>query len=98
MHFNPFPNFETIPNSKKLQKTTEMWRLKDSIENIVEKGEIANFEQFHFFNNVFQICSNVYLWRKGLSFGIFFFSKGEAHDCNKQNDVLHTTKKQTMIS
>ena len=28
---NPFPNrrFETIPNSKKLQTTTEMWLLKD---------------------------------------------------------------------
>ena len=29
--FNPLPNtpFQTIPNSKKLQMTTDMWLLKD---------------------------------------------------------------------
>ena len=51
-------HFETIPNSKKMQ-TTEMWLLKDFLkdtdckENIVEKGEIAQNEQFHFFPQCF---------------------------------------------
>ena len=49
--------FETVPNSKKLQTTTEMSLLKDfntdCIENIVEKGEIAHFEQFHLFPQCF---------------------------------------------
>ena len=45
-------HFATVPNSKKLQTTTEMWLLKrfqnkDYIENIVENGEIAYFEQSH---------------------------------------------------
>ena len=42
--------FETVPNSKKLQTTTEIGLLKDTdcIENIVEKGEIAHFEHFTF--------------------------------------------------
>ena len=47
-------HFETIPNSKKLQTTIEMWPLKGfqdtyCIENIVVKGEMAHFEQFHLF-------------------------------------------------
>ena len=48
-------HFETVPNSNKLQTTTEMWLLKDfdCIENIVEKGEIAHFEQFHLFLQCF---------------------------------------------
>ena len=50
-------HFETVPNSKKLQMTTEMWLLKDfkivSIENIVEKVEIAKLSNFTFFHNVF---------------------------------------------
>ena len=32
INFNPFPklhHFETVPNSKKLQTTTETWLLKD---------------------------------------------------------------------
>ena len=38
--------------------TTEMWLLKDlkdtdSIENIVEKGEIAHSSNFTFFHNVY---------------------------------------------
>ena len=37
-------HFKTVPNSKKLQTTTEMWLLKDCIENIVEKVEIAHLE------------------------------------------------------
>ena len=42
-------HFETVPNSKKLQTTFELWLSKgfqdtDCIENIVEKGEIAHFE------------------------------------------------------
>ena len=52
-------HFENVPNSKKMQMTTEMWLLKDFKadidykENIVEKGEIAHFEQFHFFPQCF---------------------------------------------
>ena len=59
-------HFETIPNSKKLQTTTKLWLSEyfkdcieyfkdctDCIENIVEKGEIAHFEQFHLFPQCF---------------------------------------------
>ena len=51
-------HFETVRNSKKLQTTTEMWLLKglydtDCIEIIVEKGEIAQNEQFHLFPQCF---------------------------------------------
>ena len=50
-------HFETITNSKKLKTTTEMWLLKDfkkqCLETFVEKGEIAHFEQFHFFSQCF---------------------------------------------
>ena len=53
----PIHHFETVQNSKKLQMTTEMWLLKASklhcTENIVEKGEIAHFKQFHFFPKMF---------------------------------------------
>ena len=44
-------HFETVPNTKKLQASTEMLRYR---LNIVEKGEIAHFEKFHLFPcNVF---------------------------------------------
>ena len=51
-------HFETVPNTKKLQTTTEMWLLDYiSIEkkkkNIVEKGEIAQNGQFHLFRQCF---------------------------------------------
>ena len=51
-------HLETVPNSKKLQTTTEMWLSKDfkdtdCIENIVEKGEIAHLEQFPLFPQCF---------------------------------------------
>ena len=55
-------HFETVPNSKKLQTTTEVWLLKafklqialkteqkKFQENIVEKGEIAHLQQFQLF-------------------------------------------------
>ena len=49
-------HFETIPISKKLQTTTEIGLLKDfkmRIAQIVEKGEIAHFQQFHLFPQFF---------------------------------------------
>ena len=51
-------HFQTTPNSKKLQTTTKMCLLKefsdtDYIENIMEKGKIAHFEQFHLFPQCF---------------------------------------------
>ena len=57
-------HFEAAPNSKKLQTTSEMWLLKDFKltdykENIVEKGEIAHFEQFHLFP---QCCLEVFFF------------------------------------
>ena len=50
--------FVTIPDSKKLKTATEMRLLKDFkmqiiTENIVEKGEIAQDEQFHLFSTMF---------------------------------------------
>ena len=52
----PITPFWDVPNSEKLQMTTEMWLFKDytdSKENIVEKGEIAYLSNFTFFHNVF---------------------------------------------
>ena len=51
-------HFEIVRNSKTLQTTTETWLLQDFldtdyIENIVEKGKIAHFEQFHLFQQSF---------------------------------------------
>ena len=51
-------SFETVPNSKKLQTTTEMRLLKDfkiqiALKILWKKREIAHFEQFTFFHNVF---------------------------------------------
>ena len=52
-------HFETVPNSKKLQTSTEMRLLKyfkiqiAYMENIVEKGEIAQNERFHLFPQCF---------------------------------------------
>ena len=48
-----------------------MWLLKDCIENIVDKGEIAQLSNSNFCHNVFlklfsSICWNKYIWRKGL--------------------------------
>ena len=57
--------FEDFPNSKTIQTTTEMWLLKDTdcIENIVEKKEIAHFQQFHLFSQCFPkaFFFNVYM-------------------------------------
>ena len=52
-------HFQTVPNSKKqLQTKTENVAIKecldtDCIENMVEKGEIAYFEQLHLFPQCF---------------------------------------------
>ena len=51
-------DFETSPNSKKLQTTTEMWLLENfkiqtAYKTLWKKGEIAHFEQFHLFPQCF---------------------------------------------
>ena len=51
-------HFETVPNSKKLQMTVEMWLLQDFKIQIAqkilwEKKETADFEQFHLFPQCF---------------------------------------------
>ena len=45
-------------------------QLSDCVENIVEKQEIAHYEQFSFSHNVLKSClmvmhQNEYLWSKG---------------------------------
>ena len=45
-------HFETVPYSKKLQTTTEMWllnyfKIQIAWKTLWKKGEIAHFEQFH---------------------------------------------------
>ena len=56
---NSFPNtsFSDHPKFKDAADTTEIWPLKDfkiyCIQNIVIKGEIAHFEQFHLFPQCF---------------------------------------------
>ena len=59
--FDPFPNaphFDTVPNSKKQQKTTEMWLLKDFKIQIAQKTlwkkvKLLILSNFTFFHNVF---------------------------------------------
>ena len=50
-------HFETVPHSKKLQMTIEIWLLKDfkkhCKEDILEKREVAHFAQFHLFPQCF---------------------------------------------
>ena len=48
-------HFEIVPNSKKLQTTTEMWLFLDTecIQTLVEIGKIAHFEQFHLYPQCF---------------------------------------------
>ena len=51
-------HFETVPNSKKLQTTTEMWLLKDfkkpdSIKKHCGKGDNANLNNFTFSYNAY---------------------------------------------
>ena len=51
-------HFESVPNSKKLQTTTEMWLLKEfkiqiAQKTLWKKSEIAHFEQFHRFPQCF---------------------------------------------
>ena len=42
-------------------------QLSDSVEKIVEKGEIARYEQFFLFPKCFQKRQNEYLWSEGLT-------------------------------
>ena len=65
--FNPIHHFETVPNSKKLQTTTEMWLLtlyqtiptfndlgqKKPFEKIVRKGENVGNQHFLLFLQCF---------------------------------------------
>ena len=58
--FIPFPNtpFETVPNSKKVQTTTEMWQLKESeiqMQTTTEMWQLKESEK--------QIASKT-LWQK----------------------------------
>ena len=46
---SPIHHFETVPNSKKLQTTTEMWLFKDFNRKYCGKRCIAQNEQFHLF-------------------------------------------------
>ena len=59
--FNPFPNHKskTLPNSKSLQRTiSNLMKMAESspkrVENTLEKGEIARYEQFLLFPQCFQ--------------------------------------------
>ena len=51
-------HFETVPNSKKLQTTTEMWLLKDfkiqiALKTLWEKVKLLILSNFTFFHDVF---------------------------------------------
>ena len=70
-------HIETIPNSKKLQTSTEMWLLKDFKIQIAQKAlwkkvKLLILSNFTFFHNVFlqlfsSMCLNEYIWRIGLT-------------------------------
>ena len=69
--------FEIVPNSKKLQTTTQLWHFKDFEIQIAWKTLWKNVKllilsNFTFFHNVFlkcfsPICLNEYIWKKGSS-------------------------------
>ena len=51
-------HFEPVPNSKKLQSTTEMWLLKDfkveiAVKTLWEKVKLLFLSNFTFFHNIF---------------------------------------------
>ena len=57
---NPFPNTPLWDCPKSNEAADDNWNVgfkgfwqTDCLENIVDKGEIAHFEQFHLFHNVF---------------------------------------------
>ena len=57
----PFPNdkLQTLPNPNSLQTTFSNWMKmaessQESVENALEKGEIARYKQFHLFPQCFQ--------------------------------------------
>ena len=69
LKFNPFPNTAFWDSPK--EAANDNWNVAikgfqdtDSIENIVEKGEIAHFEQFHLFPQCFPntFISNALKW------------------------------------
>ena len=85
MFFNPFPitSFLDCPDSK--DAADDNWNVaikgfldRDCIENIVEKDEIAHFEQIHLYPQcfpkaLFLMCWNEYIWREGLKNAISTF-------------------------
>ena len=78
--FNPLPHLPILGSSKSVANKNMMskiWKngvqLSDWVENNVEKGEIACYEQFLLFPQCFQklllmVLQNEYLWSKGLTF------------------------------
>ena len=70
-------HLQTIPNSKKLQTTTEMWLLKFSRFRLHRKYcgktvKLLKISNFTFFHNVFlkllsSMCYNEYIWKEGLT-------------------------------
>ena len=62
-------HFETVPKSKKLQTTTEMWLLKDSDIQIAEKTmwkkvKLLILSNFTFFHNVFLKLFSSMCWNE----------------------------------
>ena len=60
LQINPFPNIQFLDCPKFKEAADDNWNVAikgfsdtDYIENIVEKGEIAHFEQFHLFPQCF---------------------------------------------
>ena len=47
-HFQTIPKFKEVPDDNS-KLAVQGFQHTDGIENIVGKGEIAHFEQFHFF-------------------------------------------------
>ena len=69
-HFWDRPKFKDAADNNSGNVATNRFKDTDCKENIVEKGEIAHFEQFHLFLQCFSkgFFFNVlkYIWRKGL--------------------------------
>ena len=70
MFFKPFPVTIFREGPKFEEATDDNWNLAitgfldtDCIENIVEKGEIAHFEQFHLFSQCFSKAFFFKVWK-----------------------------------
>ena len=92
--FNPFTNTPFWESPKFKEAADDNWNVafkgfedRYCIENILEKGEIAHFEQFHLFPQYFPkpFFFNVFKWLQMEERAIKHFPKEHVDDSSKSN-------------